>query len=156
MSRTQLVPFCLVLALLFTVVAPAEAVTVAWPGVIDVDVPGANWAYPDAYARYYFSVFELPVGTSITMTGQYPDSRFFSHETYNMAGNSVHYLPDFTIASDLPGQNPFADPLALPSLGPTPFRSSAPTKRPAPPTSCSCRPPTPMGCAGARSRTACT
>lgn len=74
-------------AVLATLSAPAPAVpmggvpTCAWPVVTNAEQ--FNVAYPDTSATYWTTPFQYQPGMTLTISGSFPEARFFSLNTYD-------------------------------------------------------------------------
>jgi hypothetical protein len=85
----------------------------AWPIVASPD--GANTFFPDSSATYWIQPYDVADGTTITLDGTFPDSRYAQFATYTSDGNlfSLNGLDsairDFQIQPDAGGVNPFAE-----------------------------------------------
>jgi hypothetical protein len=72
-----------------------------------------NVSNPDTESDYWIIVFKVQDGLRITLSGRYPDSRYFSLEVYNSRGlpfseNGVSsWLTDYRIAPDPGSVNPW-------------------------------------------------
>ncbi|MFN8160743.1 MAG: hypothetical protein U0R52_06835 [Solirubrobacterales bacterium] len=66
-----------------------------------------NIAYPDAGATYWAAYFRHPAGTTLTLRGSYPHSRYMSVSAYNILGAGVDSLADYQIDPDGGSSNPF-------------------------------------------------
>jgi hypothetical protein len=91
-------------------VAPA----CAWPFAANVDtLDKINNSNPDVESDYWIMEFTVQRGLSITLSGHFPDSRYFSFEVYNSKGlpfteNGVaSVLTDYRIAPDPGSVNPW-------------------------------------------------
>ncbi|WP_066912518.1 hypothetical protein [Millisia brevis] len=67
-----------------------------------------NVAFPDSGATYWVLPYHLGPGQSITLTGQYPDARYFSLNTYGTDFNTVDTLRDNQIQPEEGSANPYA------------------------------------------------
>jgi hypothetical protein len=78
----------------------------SWP----VEITGAgstNVAYPDTDATYWVMPFDTAAWQTMTVKGQFPESRFFSFVSYLDNGNVVDSLVDADIVPDPGSSNPF-------------------------------------------------
>jgi len=89
---------------------PPAGLTCAWQYVTDEAT--LNVAYPDSGATYWSMQINLIAGDQVILDGTYPDARYASLITYNLAGNVVDSITDRDIAPDAGSENPFADPAA--------------------------------------------
>ncbi len=73
----------------------------------------ANLAFPDTDATYWVTPFQYNPDTQITVSGQYPEARFFSLDVYDSAAGNftvndvTSALVDYQIAPDLGSLNPW-------------------------------------------------
>jgi hypothetical protein len=66
-----------------------------------------NIAYPDAGATYWAAGFRRPPGSKLTLSGQYPHSRYMAIQTYDILGRGVDGLADYQINPVAGSVNPF-------------------------------------------------
>jgi hypothetical protein len=115
------------LALLFSIgllalseICRAATAPCAWPLEITGSGP-TNVFYPDTNATYWVMPVDTSAWQSLTATGRYTDSRFFSFTTYyNLSHPSpkvVDNIIDADIAPDRGSVNPFQHPFVIPGLG---------------------------------------
>lgn len=84
----------------------------AWPLVVAGD-QGLNVAYPDTGATYWVAPFTIDPAMSIQVSGEFPDARYMSFNTYDGTGASfeVHgrksALADYLIQPDPGSANPW-------------------------------------------------
>jgi hypothetical protein len=91
---------------------PPAGLSCAWQYVTDEST--LNVAYPDAGATYWSMQVNLLAGDQVILDGTYPDARYASIITYNLAGSVVDSITDRDIAPNAGNTNPFADPAAAP------------------------------------------
>jgi len=91
---------------------PPAGLTCAWQYVTDEAT--LNVAYPDSGATYWSMKLNLVAGDQLILDGTFPDARYASIITYNVAGNVVDAITDRDITPDAGSDNPFADPAAAP------------------------------------------
>lgn len=89
---------------------PPAGLSCAWPNKTTRET--LNVAYPDTGATYWSMGYNLLVGDQILIDGTYPDARYMSFITYNLAGNVVDGITDRDVSPDVGSLNPFADPTA--------------------------------------------
>ena len=91
----------------------------AWP--IESTPTKANVAYPDSNATYWTTPYIAQAGMTITLTGTFPVTRFFSFNVYNSAAqdfttNGINSsLTDYEIVPTAGTQNPWMTAGATPS-----------------------------------------
>ena len=91
--------------------ATPQAPTCAWENEISVQTHNAD--NPDSSAAYWIMPFPVREGLSITLSGHYPDSRYFSVQVYQPKGgvftvNGVSSgLADYLIQPDPGSGNPW-------------------------------------------------
>lgn len=77
----------------------------------ELNEQGANILGPDTNVSYWYTRFQMPVGSSITLHGQFPHSRFFSLTTYVTKGTESGIpstsIYDSQINPDAGSVNPF-------------------------------------------------
>ncbi|MGW5112254.1 hypothetical protein [Nocardia sp. NPDC004123] len=66
-----------------------------------------NTAYPDADATYWGATFNRPAGSTLTLEGEFPHSRYFSLISYDLLGAAVDGLADYQIDPNSGATNPF-------------------------------------------------
>ena len=71
------------------------------------DDPQYNIAYPDAGATYWASYYRRPTGSTLTLEGTYPRSRYFSLISYDRNGQPVDGIADYQLPPDPGSSNPF-------------------------------------------------
>jgi hypothetical protein len=84
---------------------PAQPLPCGWP----LEVTGAgstNVSYPDTDATYWVMPFDTAAWRTMTVSGQYPETRFFSFVSYLDDGNVVDSLTDADIVPDPGSANP--------------------------------------------------
>ncbi|MEV6067796.1 hypothetical protein AB0L82_14680 [Nocardia sp. NPDC052001] len=96
---------------------PAADPGCAWQAELSPrTVAQVNFAYPDTGAWYWILPYQVRPGMTITATGQYPDSRYISFNTYDARfssfsnGGVSSALPDYLIAPDAGSVNPWQRP----------------------------------------------
>ena len=115
------------LALLFSIgllalseICCAATAPCAWPLEITGNGP-TNIFYPDTNATYWVMPVDTSTWQSLTATGRYTDSRFFSFTTYynlrHPAPEVVDDIIDADIAPDLGSANPFQSRIVLRGAG---------------------------------------
>ena len=113
------------LALLFSIgllalsqICRAATTPCAWPGEVTGSGP-TNVFYPDTNATYWVMPVDTSTWQSLTATGLYTESRFFSFTTYANLQHSevVDNIIDADIAPGSGSANPFQSPRVLPGLG---------------------------------------
>ena len=77
----------------------------AWQFMTDSHV--RNVAFPDVNATYWVMPYVLGTGDSLTLTGQYPEARYFSLNTYGTNLDTVDTLRDDQIRPDPGSSNPY-------------------------------------------------
>ena len=92
--------------------SPPAGLSCAWPNKTTKET--LNVAYPDSGATYWSMGYNLLAGDQIMIDGTYPDARYMSFITYNLAGNVVDSITDSAIDPDAGSQNPFSDASATP------------------------------------------
>ncbi len=76
-------------------------------GAVSED-PYYNIAYPDAGAVYWAAYIRRPAGSTISLAGTYPHSRYFSFISYDRVGQPVDGIADYQIPADADSANPFS------------------------------------------------
>lgn len=89
---------------------PPAGISCAWPNKTTKET--LNVAYPDSGATYWSMQYNLLAGDRVIIEGSFPETRYISFITYNLAGNVVDAVTDRDIVPTAGGQNPFADPAA--------------------------------------------
>ena len=90
----------------------------AWP--VESTPTKANVAYPDSNATYWTMPYIAQAGMTITLTGTFPVTRFFSFNVYNSAAqdftvNGINSsLTDYEIVPTAGTQNPWVTAGATP------------------------------------------
>lgn len=120
-ARTALLPVALALGLLAAAHGRAAAEdlptpTCAWP-LLWTPVGLGNWIFPDTAYRLWYIPIDRDWHT-VTITGTYPKTRFFSYALYDgapIATALADHLYDAQIAPDPGSSNPFAS--ATPPAG---------------------------------------
>jgi hypothetical protein len=83
----------------------------AWPAAVNADTiiqhPALNVGVPDSSAAYWATEFEVQPGLRITLSGHYPDSRYFSVQVYTATGR---LFTDDGVSSGLTGYRIAPDP----------------------------------------------
>ncbi|WP_094270133.1 hypothetical protein [Rhodococcus sp. OK302] len=69
--------------------------------------PNFNNAYPDAGATYWAAYIRRPAGSTLSLTGTYPNARYFSFISYDRVGQPIDGVADYQIAPDPGSSNPF-------------------------------------------------
>jgi hypothetical protein len=98
------------LALLLGSAASSVAQSLTLPCSWPVESTGSgitNVAFPDTDATYWVMPVDTTRWTAMTVTGEYPQSRFFSFVTYFQTGGAVDSIVDANIAPDSGSTNPF-------------------------------------------------
>ncbi len=99
-------------ALAAAMLAPSAAMAVptvpscSWP----LETTGSgltNVAYPDTDATYWTMQFDSSRWRALSITGIYPEARFFSFVTYDTAGAFIDDIVDVDIKPDPHSTNPF-------------------------------------------------
>lgn len=67
-----------------------------------------NIAFPDKGAAYWPTVFQLPEGSTLEITGTYPRARYFSFHSYDKNYAPYFKLTDQDIIADAGTDNPFS------------------------------------------------
>ena len=83
----------------------------SWP----LTLRNINFAYPDTSADYWMTHFGAVPGSSLKITGEFPNSRYFSFHAYDEAQKPVASISDHEIIPD-EGMNPFDK--SIPGRGP--------------------------------------
>jgi hypothetical protein len=96
----------------------------AWPSLISVQTP--NTAVPDSAAPYRVRLIVATDPTTISITGHYPDARYFSLSTYTPYGSP---FTSNGIGSPLPGYRITARPGSVNPWQPLPVIDVAITTR---------------------------
>nr|EMP12229.2 hypothetical protein ISGA_3734 [Gordonia sp. NB41Y] len=68
-----------------------------------------NVAFPDSNATYWVMPYALGPGDSISLSGQFPQARYFSLNTYGTDFDTIDTLRDNQITPDRGSSNPFAE-----------------------------------------------
>jgi hypothetical protein len=94
--------------------------TCAWPGAVNAitlnENPQLNVSNPDTAAAYWAMAFAVQAGLRVTLSGQYPDSRYMSFAVYDADGSlfTSHgvrsALVDDRIMPDSGSVNPWQQP----------------------------------------------
>jgi hypothetical protein len=83
----------------------------AWPVAVNADTmiqhPALNVVVPDSSAAYWVIEFKVQHGLRITLSGHYPDSRYFSVQVYTATGR---LFTDDGVSSALTGYRIAPDP----------------------------------------------
>jgi hypothetical protein len=83
----------------------------AWPAAVNantiIQYPALNVVVPDSSAAYWIMKFEVQHGLRITLSGHYPDSRYFSVQVYTAKGQ---LFTDDAVSSALTGYRIAPDP----------------------------------------------
>ena len=93
----------------------------AWP--VESTPTKANVAYPDSNATYWTMPYIAQAGMTITLTGTFPVTRFFSFNVYNSAAqdftvNGINSsLTDYEIVPTAGTQNPWVTAGATGGVG---------------------------------------
>ena len=115
------------LALLFSIgllalsgICCAATAPCAWPLEVKGTGP-TNVFYPDTNATYWVMPVDTSTWQSLTATGRYTESRFFSFTTYYNLGHPAPEVVDDIIDTDIAPNagsvNPFQAPFVLPRPG---------------------------------------
>ncbi|MFN8017177.1 MAG: hypothetical protein U0P45_03545 [Acidimicrobiales bacterium] len=72
----------------------------------------SNIAYPDTSATYWVTPFHLAEGQSLAVEGRFPDARYASFITYDVAGDAQSVLTDVDLEPVGGKGNPFATDVA--------------------------------------------
>ncbi|MEO8753085.1 MAG: hypothetical protein ABI624_10430 [Casimicrobiaceae bacterium] len=110
-------------AVLVTTLAPSVAAmaiptvpSCSWP--LETTGTGlTNVAYPDTDATYWTMQFDSSRWRALSITGIYPEARFFSFVTYDTAGAFVDDIVDVDIKPDALSTNPFNPGVSPPGFG---------------------------------------
>jgi hypothetical protein len=103
----------------FAAARPVEAIRIdagcetypAWPIQVNpwTDALGVNnHAYPEYNATYWATPMTLPVGTVVTIRGQYPRARYMSLQVYDSNRNVVSAINDTQVNPDAGQNNPYS------------------------------------------------
>ncbi|HEX8121004.1 MAG TPA: hypothetical protein VF549_07035 [Solirubrobacteraceae bacterium] len=106
MNAVRLLVLTLILTFLPAAAAPAAGLDpgdCAWPAKADPD--RVNVAFPDESAHYWITPFTVAPGTSMTITGRFPDARYLSFHLYE-GSMPLDALADDELEPDA-GGNPF-------------------------------------------------
>lgn len=80
-------------------------------GAVGGDIGGGkgeyNIAYPDAGATYWAAYYRRPEGSTLTLRGKYPHSRYTALQSYDILGRGVDALADYQLGPDHGSKNPF-------------------------------------------------
>jgi len=71
-----------------------------------------NVAYPETNATYWSTVLIQPIGTTVTLRGQFPASRYMSFQIYDSHGAILDAINDVSIKPDAGQNNPFRGGIA--------------------------------------------
>ena len=91
-----------------------------------------NHALPDANATYWGTVLNFPLGTVVSLKGQFPQARYISFQVYDENGSVLGSLNDVSINPDFGQNNPFRGGIAQGAytvrlvFGAEPFAGPAP------------------------------
>jgi hypothetical protein len=66
-----------------------------------------NQAYPEANATYWATPLSYPLGTVLTINGQYPEARYMALQVYDSNRNVQSAIADVNINPDAGQNNPF-------------------------------------------------
>ena len=118
--RSSLALFFSIGLLALSDVCGAATAPCAWPTEVTGSGP-TNAFNPDTNATYWIMPVDTSTWQSLTATGRYTESRFFSFTTYydlqHPAPEVVDDIIDADIAPDPGSANPFQSPLVPPGLG---------------------------------------
>lgn len=73
------------------------------------DADKINLAFPDSQAKYWVSMAPITPGTRLRIDGKFPDARYFSFNSYDLAQRPVDAIADQEITSKK-SINPFVSP----------------------------------------------
>ncbi|MDH4395511.1 MAG: hypothetical protein QE278_07525 [Limnobacter sp.] len=96
-----------------------RAETMALPGslgcawAVSSDDDKVNVAFPDSQAKYWVSMAPITPGTRLRIDGKFPDARYFSFNSYDLALRPVDAIADQEMTTP-DGNNPFVKQDAKP------------------------------------------
>lgn len=74
---------------------------------VSSDDDKVNVAFPDSQAKYWVSIAPITPGTRLRIDGKFPDARYFSFNSYDLAQRPVDAIADQEITTP-DGTNPFS------------------------------------------------
>ena len=78
-----------------------------WIAASDADT--ANIAFPDKAARYWVALIPMTPGNRLRIDGVYPDARYFSFNSYDLALRPTDAVADRDLKPQAGSRNPFAE-----------------------------------------------
>ncbi len=95
------------------------------------DAGTANVAFPDEAARYWVALVPMTPGNRLRIDGRYPDARYFSYNSYDLALRPTDAIADNEIVPAAGAVNPFTQAGAAPGGGYTAWMvfGAVPTRR---------------------------
>lgn len=80
----------------------------SWQAASEADL--ANIAFPDDAARYWVALVPVTPASHIRIDGHFPDARYFSFNSYDLALRPTDALADTEVITDQGSKNPFREP----------------------------------------------
>ncbi|MEO6697841.1 MAG: hypothetical protein ABIR53_00425 [Paraperlucidibaca sp.] len=85
--------------------SPMAGLGCSWQAASEADL--ANIAFPDDAARYWVALVPVTPGNRIRIDGRFPDARYFSFNSYDLALRPTDALADTEVLAAAGEQNPF-------------------------------------------------